>query len=182
MNTRVIAAAAASAALLGAVMLRAEVPQTRVLGATEWESCEEMHDDYVRRFEASPGFGLSRMYRPPMLDRNGVLNTGRVEYNMASLDLIGAFTLDKPVVYVTTAHGSSVKAETFKSRELTPFEKASLAAFKSGRSLAIETSPDSQAMACVGALRAKDTCLECHRNNKAGDLLGAFSYQLTARK
>ena len=42
-----------------------------------WESREEMHDDYIRRFESAAGFGMSRMLRPPMLDRTGNMRPAR---------------------------------------------------------------------------------------------------------
>jgi hypothetical protein len=30
----------------------------------------------------------------------------------------------------------------------------------------------------MGSLRAKDSCVSCHRDKKIGDLLGAFTYRL----
>src|SRR5262245_53410819 len=67
-------AAALGVALIGASVLSAQTPGLfPAQPAPVWESCEEMHDTYVARFESAEGFGLSRMLRPAMLDREGVL-------------------------------------------------------------------------------------------------------------
>ena len=33
-------------------------------------------------------------------------------------------------------------------------------------------------MSAVGAIRATETCLQCHRSKHAGDVLGAFIYRV----
>ena len=55
----------------------------------QWESCEELHDTYLKRFESTDGMGLSRMYRAPMRDLSGSLDTGRARYSLVRLELIG---------------------------------------------------------------------------------------------
>ena len=80
-----------------------------------WESREEMHDDYVQRFESAAGFGMSRMLRPPMLDRSGTLDTGRSRYAIEALELVGHLQTDTPAAYVPTAHDASLRL-SFDSR------------------------------------------------------------------
>jgi hypothetical protein len=138
----------------------------------QWESCEEMHDTYVRRFESARGFGLSRMPQPPMLDRSGILDTGRIRYAIDSIELVGLLKASGPVVYVPEMHNVRPTTADFKSRPLGEFESAAIRSFRDGKDIT-STSEASGALRCVGALRAKDTCLGCHQDKKVGDLLGA---------
>jgi len=139
-----------------------------------------MHDFYVARFESTPGFGLSRMAQPPMLDRSGTLDAGRRQYKIESIELVGLMQRETPVVYVPWNHGFKLAETAFKDRALTPFETESLAALRAGKDMTSKGDKDDKAgqLACVGALRAKSSCLQCHRSKKPGDLLGAFSYSL----
>src|SRR5262245_55827588 len=65
-----------------------------------YESCADLHDVYLRRFESAPGFGSSRMLQPPMLDRRGVVALGRKSYSIETIELVGLLKLDRPVVYI----------------------------------------------------------------------------------
>jgi len=144
--------------------------------APRWESCEELHDMYLKRFEGVEGFGASRMYRPPMRDLSGVLETGRTTLSIERLELIGL--LQKlPVVYTPFSH-TSRPDPVLKSRTLTAFEERALTDFRKGRDIAVDAS-EYGPEACVGAVRAKATCVECHDGAKVGDLLGAFSYRFS---
>ena len=136
-----------------------------------------MHDDYVRRFESAAGFGMSRMLRPPMLDRGGTLDTGRSRYAIEALELVGHLQTDAPAAYVPAAHDASLRL-SFDSRALTSFETTALAALRAGNQLVSNDDGSGGAQAVMGALRAKESCLKCHGSRKAGDLLGAFTYRL----
>lgn len=142
-----------------------------------WESCEQMHDDYVRRFESAVGFGMSRMIRPAMRDRTGTLEDGRHKYNLDSVELVGRLQLGTPAVYVPGGHDPSILS-SFGSRDLTGFEQTAVAALRRGKELVAQDDDGSGAIACVGAVRAKAECLKCHAQRQAGDLLGAFTYRL----
>ena len=142
-----------------------------------WESCEEMHDTYVKRFENVDGFGVSRMYRPPMRDLSGVLETGGAELSLGRLELIGLLPDKAPIVYTPFSH-TSRPDPALKSRPLTTFEERAIADFRKGRDIAVDASTGGPTT-CVGAVRAKPTCLECHDGARTGDLLGAFSYGLS---
>jgi hypothetical protein len=165
-------------AIAGAVLIAQDTAAVRTSPPQTWESCEEMHDTYVARFEAAPGFGLSRMSRPPMLERSGVLELGRARYTIEQHELVGLLKVNPPAVYVPDWHGATPVG--FKSRELTDFEKQSVAAFKAGKDLASAAGEENGTMRCIGSLRAKASCLSCHRDKKTGDLLGAFTYKLRA--
>jgi hypothetical protein len=137
-----------------------------------------MHDTYVARFEGAPGFGLSRMLQTPMLDRSGVLDLGRTRYALDSVELVGLIHREVPVVYTPRLHNSGFDAKVFESRPLSDFETESLGGFQTGKGIASTPEGKPGAMHCIGALRAKDSCLACHKAARAGDLLGAFTYTL----
>jgi hypothetical protein len=190
MTERVIRAALASATVVFSVTVALAQYTATAIPAPQptWESCDEMHDMYVERFARTPGFGVSRMAQPPMLDRTGVLDLGRARYSIERLELIGALRPDGPVAYLVGAmaldgtmtvasewHGSGLSG--VKSRTLNGFEKTSLAAFQDGRDIA-SARAQSGGLQCIGSLRAKETCVACHKSRKVGDVLGAFTYQL----
>jgi hypothetical protein len=182
MNAPLPAAVTASAALLlTATVIAAQkttVAPPRVPPA--WESCEEMHDTYAQRFVSAEGLGMARMRTATMVDRSGILDLGRSRYLIATLELIGLLRRDTPVVYIPRIHGERVETLLAKLRPLTEFESSALSAFRAGRDIAIAEPDATGALNCVGALRAQASCLRCHSDNKAGALLGAFTYQLKA--
>jgi hypothetical protein len=170
----------AGAVLVGAAFLNAQNVVTPARPDPVWESCEEMHDTYVARFDSSIGFGLSRMARPQMLDRAGTVDLGQTKYSIQSIELIGLLNRPAPVVYVPLMHGATVDSKTAQSRPLTDFEQDSLSAFRGGKGIA-STPEKSGTMRCMGALHANESCLRCHKDKKAGDMLGAFTYELRPR-
>ncbi len=145
----------------------------------EWESCEELHDTYLKRFEVTDGMGLSRMYLPPMRDLSGLLDTGRTKLFLARLELIGLLQGPSPVVYTPFSHTSRPDIDG-QTRPVTAFEARALTEFRKGRDIVADDG-NGEPSACAGAIRAKAACLTCHDNAKAGDLLGAFSYRFTRK-
>jgi hypothetical protein len=65
-------------------------------------------------------------------------------------------------------------AAILKTRPLDIFEIAGVAELRQGKDIYIRHKGN--AIRMLGALRATTQCLECHSENKNGDLLGAFSY------
>ena len=125
MNRNITAAMIGCVSLLGGAFATAQQdPRTLATQPPQWESCEEMHDMYVRRFESARGFGLSRMPQPAMLNRSGVLDTGRIRYAIDSIELIGLLKPGGPVAYVPELHSARPTAADFKSRPLGEFENA----------------------------------------------------------
>jgi hypothetical protein len=176
------AAIAAAVILVSTAIVVGQQPDPfRILPAPEWESVEEMHDFYTRRFESSLGFGVSRMPQPPMLDRSGTLDTGRTRYAVERLELVGLLESATPRVYVPRRHDRLLEAKDFTSRALTPFEARALAALRAGKDVEVAADRGSNALDVLGALRGDGSCLKCHTGSRESDLLGAFSYTLRPR-
>jgi hypothetical protein len=98
------------------------------------------------------------------------------EWKLNRLDLVGILKFDDPVVYQTPHFPSMEEARTAATRPLDPFETESLAALLRGEDLVARES--AQQLRLLGSLRATKQCLSCHHGQR-GDLLGAFSYQLS---
>jgi hypothetical protein len=176
-QTFIRVAAASALALCGTTILFAQNrPLPDPLPSPAWESCDEMHDDYVLRFQRSPGFGPVRMWRPAMLDRSGVLDDGRTKYSLERIELIGLLKPDSAGAYRSAGHDE--RPQVHEKRALTNFEKSAVQSFKSGRGLASSTAGNDGTLHCVGALRAQASCLRCHEDKRSGDVVGAFTYQL----
>lgn len=165
-----------------------------------FQSPEAMQAEFVRRFEASPGFGLSRVVRPVFLAPTPMLVWNGATYQVAPPELLGLE--DEPIAYAPREHGHRyyVNNDTnvtrrelrkhFIHRPLTALETNAVFALREGRDLivltnrvvtpeaAVErlaTAPD---LFVLGALRAGKSCAQCHQC-KEGTLLGAFAYSLT---
>lgn len=176
MNRNITAAMIGCVLLIGGAFVTAQQdPRTLAIQPPQWESCEEMHDMYTRRFAAARGFGLARMPQPAMSDRSGVFDTGRSKYALDSIELVGLLKPGAPVAYVPGPH--TQRPADFTSRPLGEFEGAAIAALRQGKGI-VSTRDDAGELRCAGALRATETCVGCHQDRKTGDLLGAFSYRL----
>ena len=143
-----------------------------------WMCEEEMHEYYIRRFESSEGFGLSRMPQPPMLDRTGVLQVAGKRYSVDRLELVGLQTGPEPVVYVPRRHNLPFNRADFQSRQLSSFEQKALDRLRMGRTIELSPGTVPDTIEVMGALRGDGTCLKCHKNVKEGELLGAFTYRM----
>jgi hypothetical protein len=87
------------------------------------------------------------------------------------------FALNKPPKRPDTSgdgQHDNLDVSNLETRPLDVFEIAGVAALNDGRDLFIRHRDNVIRM--LGALRATDTCLQCHTDSKKGDLLGAFSY------
>lgn len=73
----------------------------------------------------------------------------------------------------TAAKAPEVTAK-LETRPLDIFEIAGVAELSQGKQLFVRHKDNVIRM--LGALRATEQCLQCHTDNKKGDLLGAFSY------
>ena len=144
----------------------------------QWLCEEEMHDYYIRRFESSEGFGLSRMPQPPMLDRTGELNLAGKRYSIERLELVGLQTGPEPLAYVPLRHNLPFKSTNYLSRKLSAFEQRALDALRNGGTVERSRGDEPATFEVMGALRAHGSCLKCHQTVKEGELLGAFSYRL----
>ena len=172
------AIAAAVIGLTGAIVHTQDVRRPSAAPTLTWETCEDMHAEYTARFESAPGFGLSRMATGSMVDRSGTLDLGRAKYTIQSIELVGLLRSDTPVVYESLYHNLLVDSMRSKTRAMTAFERTALASFRDGGDMAIAPPDDSGVLHCMGTLRAKHSCVQCHQSKKGGELLGAFSYTL----
>jgi hypothetical protein len=59
---------------------------------------------------------------------------------------------------------------------MTTWQKRALHKLDAGQRLIVEK--QDKGLRVVGAIRAGDECLGCHKNKRAGDMLGAFVYSL----
>jgi hypothetical protein len=88
-----------------------------------------------------------------------------------------------PAVYVLDAKAqhdlmrakSVATSQNTPTRKLDDFETRALAQLRDGNDVALHSSATE--MRVLGAIRARQECLECHKT-EAGSLLGAFSYTL----
>jgi len=86
-----------------------------------------------------------------------------------------------PFIGRAGSNGTTAKPEVkIEQDSLNRFEDHALALLRQGEKL-VRWERDSS-MHAVGAIRAEAQCLRCHESNKAGDLLGAFTYSFTKSK
>ncbi len=144
-----------------------------------WNSESQMQDYFVTCFKASDNFGFKRMPSPEMaLNDSMQLTVAGQSYGLDKLELIGVSKHDTPVAFVAKRHAAD--STDFPTRPLTDFEKDALAQFAKGKNTASQ--PEANGRIVVGAIRAEQSCLQCHPGAKEGDVLGAFSYHLYAIK
>jgi len=122
---------------------------TRVLPEPPpFKSVEAMQAEFVRRFEASPGFGLSRVIRPIFLAPTPALVWNSAAYRVAPPELVALE--DEPLVYAPRDHGAmQIGISTnvtrreirklFKHRPLTSLETNAILALREGRDLVVLT-------------------------------------------
>jgi len=156
-----------------------------------FESPEAMQAEFVRRFEASPGFGMSRVMRPIFMAPSPTLRFSGTKYQVVPPDLIGLE--DQPAVYAAREHAflraktNNNVRELFQARAMSALETNAVASLRKGREVVVTTiAPDAAKahakhiapdLLVVGALRASESCANCHGCAK-GTLLGAFTYTL----
>lgn len=102
-------------------------------------------------------------------------------YAIRRLELIGLLTSDEPRVYVMDhlPRMDKIAESEVPTRPLNEFEASALKKLIDGEDLVIDEQPNQIKM--VGALRSFESCASCH-DSRTGDLMGAFSYELEAKK
>ncbi len=142
----------------------------------EWESFSAMHDFFTQSFVESTGFGMERIINIDQPSQRGLRIDDLVYYH-SKINLIGLKT-DTPVVYESSwLNPVKTKLEIYQTRNLTALETEALEKMKAGEDLVWNISPDQTEGTLIGALRAQQSCIECHQVNE-GHLLGAFVYSL----
>lgn len=162
-------------------------------------SLEEFHAGKVSQFVFSPDFGNERTgwinesgvtLKPKASDPSDKLP---VAYEPTQFNLVSLLKHAPPVAYArrppldtdkhnnTTASSARRDAnlpENDEIRALDAFEKAALPRLQSGETLVAEPA-ENGTLRMLGALRASESCINCHEGASVGSLLGAFSYVLT---
>lgn len=140
----------------------------------------KMHDAFVLAFVDSRGFGMTRMpAMAPMLHKP----VAGTPWFVANLELVGVAKHDPPRVF-----GGPMAMDIFHrpderfplsrddGRAMVAEEANALHDLDAGERLIVV--PEGVGLRVTGAIRAGDECLGCHKNKRAGDMLGAFVYHL----
>lgn len=140
-----------------------------------------MHDAYVLAFIDSEGFGERRLPAMSGLLHQPVEGT---PWFVADLQLIGVAKHDPPRVFgggfsmdVFHQPNEDVPLTRGRGRAISPEQLHALRDLDAGQRL-VAHRRGSAGLEVVGAIRAGDECLGCHKNKSAGDMLGAFVYRL----
>ena len=157
-------------------------------GPARWPSDEAMHAQFLQHFQSAVGLGRARMVsaslrvRPDMQltlvmrnDEDSSAQPVALRYELETLELIGIAKHDTPVAFVADSHIDRSGAQ--RTRPLNSFEQRALSTLRSGGETTAATTAPGRSV--VGAIRATSECTSCHAGSKPGDMLGAFSYQLT---
>jgi hypothetical protein len=97
-------------------------------------------------------------------------------WRVGRLELVGLRKYAEPVVYQSANFPRMDELSQAPTRPLDAFEKEALARLRRGEDLMVQEA--SQQMRILGSIRAVPQCRSCHRV-QGGELLGAFSYQLS---
>ncbi len=145
---------------------------------------ENFHAAHVAAFVESPGRGAARTVQPPMWERQlmsvalPVAGSPSAIYQREQFSLVGLLNHATPMAYMTAAspHSPPIRGP-LPMRAPDSFESGALARLRGGETLVTTQEPDG-AWRMLGAVRARPDCIQCHDDNREGDLLGAFSYRL----
>jgi hypothetical protein len=153
-------------------------------GSARWPSDADMHRQFLEHFKSAVGLGRSRMVSPTLRAHDDMRLTITVDdegsppetqrYELKRLELIGIARHAPPVAFVIGSHTD--RSGVDRTRALTAFEQNALNSFRLAHDVVAETTTTGRAV--VGAIHATGECTSCHGSATAGDLLGAFSYDL----
>jgi len=169
-------------------MVRSVIPRGSLPANSVWTSEQAMNDAFIVQFNNTGNFGSGRMPAPTMridpgmrllltdqMQIDGPMKTVSAAYRIYSLELIGIAMHDPPVAFVVVRHKDN--AASLNNRILTDFEVNALKELLAGKQVVDQQEKTDRIV--VGAVRAEQSCIQCHDGAKVGDLLGAFSYHLS---
>jgi hypothetical protein len=140
-----------------------------------------MHDDFVLAFVQSEGFGRMRI-TPMMRVMQRYRTSGDPSLWVTDVQLIGIARHDPPQVFSSAFQGfqhvedRAAEFPVHKGRPMTAQEAEDVRALEGGQRLLVRT--EETGLRVSGPIRAGDECLGCHKDKRAGDMLGAFVYTL----
>ncbi|MFN0198195.1 MAG: hypothetical protein ACKVT0_15725 [Planctomycetaceae bacterium] len=150
------------------------------------------HVDQIVNFANASGFGYVDRERRQMIgfqshgfrtppqwaskDRDS-----KMSYDIARLELISLLKHTPPAAYLSDNLPSmdELKSDSAPTRKLDEFEQQAISRLEQGEDLIV--AEDQLGLRMVGAIRAVDECLQCHRGRE-GKLLGGFTYRLKPAK
>jgi hypothetical protein len=97
-------------------------------------------------------------------------------WQVIRLELVGLLRHDEPRVYLSRELPRMDQLADASNRALDDFESGALPKIRSEENVVMDIAHDQIKM--LGAIRAGNDCLQCHEGER-GQLLGAFSYELT---
>ena len=100
-------------------------------------------------------------------------------WSVTRMQLVSLLKHDKPGVYLSDNLPRMEQLADARTRPLDGFEEGALEKLRRGED--IVTTARTNRIHMLGAVRAAKRCLECHDVHR-GELLGAFSYELTRKK
>ena len=98
-------------------------------------------------------------------------------WKLQRLELMSLLLHDEPAVYVSDHMPEMTEAHDTPTRTLDRFERIALDELRRGEDL--HSAQVGEQVRMLGAVRSARVCVECHGGGR-GDLLGAFSYTLSA--
>lgn len=157
-----------------AIRMTKEMPRTacKSVEVVHYEAAKLAHERTIDLFTTASGFGFVRMWVFP--NSRGIA-TGAKGIDRA--ELVSLLKEEQPAAYVLDEMATPPKARVARRRRLDEFEERGLQAIRRGAALV--WSPEAPNR-MFGAVRARQACIDCHSGAREGDLLGAFSYFLTA--
>jgi hypothetical protein len=157
-----------------AILATKEMPRTacKSVEVVHYEAANRAHERTIHHFTTASGFGAVRM----MVFRNARgIETGAKEIDR--VELVSLLKEEQPAAYVLDEMATPPRARVARRRSLDEFEERGLQAVRRGAD--VVWSPEAPKR-MFGAVRAQQGCIDCHPGAREGDLLGAFSYFLTA--
>jgi hypothetical protein len=140
-----------------------------------------MHDDFVLAFVQSEGFGKMRI-TPMMRVMQSYRTSGDPSLWITDVQLIGIARHHPPKVFSSAFQGFQHVEDGAPAlpgrtgRPMTAQEAEAVRALESGQRLVVRK--EETGLRVTGPIRAADECLGCHKDKRAGDMLGAFVYTL----
>jgi len=131
---------------------------------------------YVKDRDHVAGFEPHRFTKMPKMPRIRDKSRPKTKWQVTRLDLVSLLKHETPVAYVSRNLPQMDDLDDAPTRLLDEFERAALERLRSEEDLVIDEAGDRIRM--LGSLRAAEDCVACH-SVRRGDLLGAFSYELT---
>jgi hypothetical protein len=131
---------------------------------------------YAPRFRQAAGFEPHSVYDSLNWRHDLYQPPKEPQWQVQRMELVSLLKHEEPAVYVSKTLPNMKQLVDGKTRPLDAFESGALQELYAGEF--IVTEPAGTHLRMVGAVRAGETCIECHAV-QTGELLGAFSYELS---